>query len=636
MLIDDAIVVIENIYRHMDMGKSPMQAALEGTQEIGLAVMATTFTIVAVFLPVAGMTGIVGQFFKEFGLTVSYAVLISLLIAFTLTPMLASRFLTVHTNAFGDDILGRILAWWDRGFQRFQSIYLALLNKALEWRKTTVAISAAFFAGSLLLATLLGSTFIPQTDQGEFVLAARSDPGLALKVKEQTAAQLEAYLRQRQEIKYVYTTISGDTINMYIKLVDKGERKLSAQALVQELRPVLQNVSGITLEMNTAGGLSAQKPLEVSIRGDNLAEVKKLANTVAEELKSIPGTVDVDTSFKEGKPNIRMHINRDLAADLGVSVQKISETLWTFLTGTVVTQYQEGSDQFDVRLQLKEGERAGFPDLTGVYVGSSKPDANGSSLLVPLTQLVSFQYSASPATITRMDRQQEVKVTSNLAGGSLGDIQNILNEQKKLFNIPSGYIVETVGEAERMNESAASIIFALALAAVFIYLVLAAQFESFVDPLSIMFSLPMAIIGAILALLLCGSELSIMSMIGIIMLMGLVTKNAILLIDFTKQIRSTGVTRYEALMQAGEIRLRPILMTTSAMVFGMLPVALTISGAEDRAPMAQAIIGGLITSTLLTLILVPVVYTLFDDARTWVQKRRHGAKATETMLKESV
>jgi hydrophobe/amphiphile efflux-1 (HAE1) family protein len=624
MLIDDAIVVIENIYRHMDMGKTPMQAALEGTQEIGLAVMATTFTIVAVFLPVAGMTGIVGQFFKEFGLTVSYAVLISLFIALTLTPMLSSRFLTAHISTFGSDRISRVLAWWDAWFKSFQSAYLVLLRAALQRRKLTIAFAALIFFGSLALTSFLGSTFMPVTDQGEFVLAARTDPGLSLEAKGQIAGQLEQLLQPRKEIKHTYTTISDDTINMYIKLVPKEERKLSAQELVQELRPVLQGVSGVILEMNTAGGLNAEKPLEISVRGDSQEEVKKLANIVAAELRNIPGTVDVDTSLKEGKPNIQIHINRDLAADLGVSVQTISETLWTLLTGTIVTQYQEGSDQFDVRLRLGQGERSAFPDLDGVYVESSKTDTNGVRMLVPLTQLVAFEYSASPTMITRVDRQQEIKVTSNLAGASLGDIQKILNEKKAQMSIPPGYKAEFVGEAERMNDSFTSIVVALALAVVFIYLVLAAQFESFLDPLSIMFSLPMAIIGAILALLIAGSELSIMSMIGIIMLMGLVTKNAILLVDFAKQIRSTGVSQFEAFMKAGEIRLRPILMTTFAMIFGMLPLALAISGAEDRAPMAQAIIGGLITSTLLTLILVPVVYSLFDDVREWVVGRRQA------------
>lgn len=634
MLIDDAIVVIENIYRHLDMGKPPIQAALEGTQEIGLAVMATTFTIVAVFLPVAGMTGIVGQFFKEFGLTVSYAVLISLFIALTLTPMLSSRFLTAHTSTFGSDLIGRILAWWDRGFHRFQAVYMVLLQSALRRRWVTVFIACFIFGGSLALATLLGSTFLPQTDQGEFSVSARVDSGLPLEVKGYTAAQLEQVLSQRKEVKHTYTTISDDKIDVFVKLVPKGDRELSAQNLMQDLRPSLQEIPGITLEINaTAGVNGGQKPLTISVRGDNLDEVKKLANAVAAELKNVPGTVDVDTNFKEGKPNIQLYINRDLAADLGVSAQKISETLWVLLTGSVVTQYQEGSDQFDVRLQLQEGERAGFPDLTGFYVESNKFDAAGSRLLVPLTQLVTFEYAASPTTISRKDRQQEIMVEANLAGGSLGDIQKSINEKKPQLNIPPGYKVEFIGEAENMNDSFTSIVLALALAVVFIYLVLAAQFESFIDPLSIMFSLPMAIIGAILALLIAGSQLSIMSMIGIIMLMGLVTKNAILLVDFAKQIRSTGVGRLDALLQAGQIRLRPIMMTTSAMVFGMLPVALTISGAEDRAPMAQAIIGGLITSTLLTLILVPVVYTLFDDAREWVLNYRQKPKRVSVEVK---
>jgi len=364
-------------------------------------------------------------------------------------------------------------------------------------------------------------------------------------------------------------------------------------------------------------GMSGGKPVSLVIQGTSLDKLAEIAEQVERIVASTPGAADVTSSYEAGKPDAKIMVNRDKASDLGVSTSGIASTLQTMFNGTVVSSYKEGEDSYDVRLMLAPSDRASLTDVNNVYIASSNRDKNGQAIMVPLSQVTKTEYATSPTQIKRYDRQPQITISANLDGKTLGDFNKELNKKLAEVKLPDGYKFVATGQTQNMNDAFTGIIMALAMAVLFIFFVLAAQFESYIDPFAIMLALPLAIIGAILGLLFMHSQLSMMSLIGIIMLMGLVTKNAILLIDFAKQRIAEGVERNQALVEAATVRMRPILMTTAAMIFGMLPLALGIGpGAETRAPMAHAIIGGLITSTMLTLVVVPVVYTLLDDFTT--------------------
>lgn len=630
ILIDDAIVVIENIVRHMEMGKGKLEAAREGTEEIGLAVTATTLTLVAVFVPVGMMTGIVGQFFKQFGLTVAFAVLVSLLIAFTLTPLLSASFLDV-AHGQKANWLGRGIAAFNRWFDQLTIQYGRLLEYGLRRRGKVVALSLTLFVASLGLIPLLGAGFITRGDNGQFVIWADLDAGVSVDGAARTARGLEEIVRQLPETKLVYTVAGADKITTFVQIGGKSERTRSSEAIQGELREKLKGLPGIRASIVQKAGLKEGKPVELVVRGESTAVLEDLAELAQRAMEATPGAVDVASTYKPGKPDIQLQVRRDRAADLGVSAAGLADTVRTLFNGIVVGQLKDGDDRFDVRLRLRPEDRQGVRDLQGVFVPSKKKDVNEQAVMIPLGQVTEWVYSTTASEIRRYDRQKEIRLSANLEGQSLGQFNKELKKNLGVIPLPQGYEFLTIGESERMGETFTSMVLALLLAVSFIFFILAAQFESYVDPLSIMLSLPLAAIGAILGLLLMRSELSIMSMIGIIMLMGLVTKNAILLIDFAKRRMEEGVPCAAALVEAAQVRLRPIMMTTAAMIFGMLPLALGIGpGAESRAPMAHAIIGGLVTSTLLTLVVVPVMYSLLQDAKKHLQGegRRQAGKST--------
>ncbi|GAB6158513.1 hypothetical protein JCM39194_17130 [Desulfotomaculum varum] len=610
LLIDDAIVVIENIVRHLRLGKSPLEAARDGTGELGLAVTATTLTVVAVFLPVGMMTGIVGQFFKQFGLTVVFSVLVSLFVAFTLVPVLASRCLKNEEHMPRGPV-GKFLIWFNRGFDKITGYYADFLKVALRNRKKTLGIALLLFLGSLMLIPLLGSTFVPNSDIGELYVVADLDAGLSMAAAGKVTAEMEKVLQGYPEVTKLYTTVTNERANIFVKLVDKHHRDKTIDQLAMDMRHQLNAIPGVKVTVNQQAGLSDGAAIQFRLLGDDLDQLQVYAEQAQKIMESIPGTVDVTSSYKPGKPEGQVQIKRDAAADLGVSTAGVADTLRTMFNGAVVSQYEDGDDRFDVRVRLAENQRQNLTDLSNIYL----PGAQG---LVPLSQVTETVFATSPSQINRFDRTKEIVLSCNTDGSiSMGEFNKIFKERvAREMNLPPGYSFYEGGDAERMGETFTAMLLALVTAVLFIFFILAAQFESYIDPFSIMLSLPMAVVGAILALLIVGSDLSIMSMIGIIMLMGLVTKNAILLIDFTKQERARGVERNEALRKAALTRLRPIVMTSTAMILGMMPLALALGpGAEGRAPMAHAIIGGLITSTLLTLVVVPVIYTLLDDLK---------------------
>ena len=623
LLIDDAIVVIENITRHLQMGKSPWEAARDGTSEIGLAVMATTLTIVAVFLPVGMMTGEVGQFFKQFGLTVVFSVLVSLLVSLTLVPLMASRYLH-DEEQLPIGIVGRFIDWFNKQFDRLALLYVRCLKVVLVHRWKTVVLSLALFVGSLALVPFLPSNFVSSPDLDEFSVVAELDSGLSLAAAREVTDKMEELIRNSPDVRKVYSTTTAEKSYIYVKTTNKNERNKTIFQIAADMRSKLSNLPGVqvTVYIKNFAGLE-EKTFVYSLLGEDLEKIRPYAEKTQQIMEEIPGTVDVTSSYKPGKPEAELGVIRDAASDLGVSPGNIAATLNTLFSGTIVSQYEEGEDRVDVRVGLGEAQRKNLEDLDNIYLPGAIDPASGISPMIALSQVARPQFNTASSEISRFDRSQEIQLSGNLDGISLGEFNNEFARRfQQEITLPDGCRLYAGGDAERMENTFTDMILTLLTAIFFIFFILAAQFESFIDPLSIMLSLPLAMVGAVLALLVMGSDLSMISAIGIIMLMGLVTKNAILLIDFTKKARAQGIKRNAALQQAASIRLRPILMTSLAMIFGMMPLAFGMGdGAEVRAPMAHAIIGGLVTSTLLTLLVVPVVYTLLDDLKVYFGKQ---------------
>jgi len=622
LLIDDAIVVIENIFRHMRQGETPIEAAKAATNEIGLAVMATTFTIVAVFVPVAFMPGIVGRFFYQFGITVSVSVLVSLFVAFTLTPMLSSRWLKREDEALNrqGNVIQKGLYYFNHAFTVMSEKYQRAIRWSLGHRKIVLFGALGVFFFSFFLMRFLGSSFFPTMDRSEFNIGVSAAPGSSLEQTSRVCSTIEGVVQKLPETTLTFTTIGAGTDpvtigNVMVKLVKKKDRKRGVLEIIDDVRGKLKYVPGANLSFSieqVAGG--GGKPVIMSVRGDNMTELEGIANKVEYIVRTTPGAADVENSLEKSKPELRIRIDREKASDLGVNVGLIAATARAMVDGYVATEYQEGDERYDVRVRLRKEDRTSLENVKDLTVLSNKNTDDGSNLLIPVSFVANIDQGSGSSRIYRYDRQREIRVDANLAGRLLGPVLGDIVKRTKELNVPPGYSVRVSGEGEFQSESFADIFLALALAIVFVYIVLAAQFDSFRLPFAIMLALPMSLIGAVFALLVFRSSLSVMSLIGIIMLMGLVTKNGILLVDYTNVLRDRGLERTDALVKAGATRLRPILMTTFAMIFGMIPVAFAFGeGSEFRAPMGQAVIGGLLTSTFLTLFVVPVVYSVLED-----------------------
>jgi len=451
------------------------------------------------------------------------------------------------------------------------------------------------------------------------MIELKAAPGSSLEQTSSLALQIEKILSERSEVQTVLTTIgSGNnpvtTGSILVKLVSKKERNKNDKEIMAEVRTRLKYLPGgdFSFTVQTMGG--NEKPVSLSIRGEDLNKLSEIADKVEAIVKSTAGTVDVENSLEISKPEVRVQVNREKASDLGVNPYLIASSIRSMVDGYVATQFQAGDEQYDVRVRLQKSDRTKLSDINSLTFKSNKNRQDGSTLIVPLGDVATITEGTGPSQINRYAKQKEIRVGANLSNRLLGEALADINKRVKELKLEPGYSIEVVGEGQQQEESFANMLLSLALAIVFVYIVLAAQFDSFVYPFSILLALPMSIIGAVIFLLIFGSSISVISLTGIIMLMGLVTKNGILLVDYTNVLREKGLSRFEALIQAGPTRLRPILMTTFAMIFGMMPVALALGeGSEFRAPMGQAVIGGLITSTLLTLFIVPVVYTMLDD-----------------------
>ncbi len=646
ILVDDAIVVIENIYRHLEMGKGKRQAALDATSEIGFAVIATTMSIAAVFVPVAYMQGIVGRFFFQFGMTVSAAVLISMLVSFTLTPMLASRIMRsehappsrgVFAMIFAP--IGKLFRPFKTGFNRMfagvERVYAAILRWCLRFPWTTLAMAITAMVGSVFLVTQVKSEFIPNDDRSEFAINIEMPTGTRLGPTIATTRAISEDVRQNlPDVQDTFTTIGGgaqgqvNRAKITVTLTKPHDRDFSQFDAMNWVRERMADVQGaiITVEkIDPIGGDSGfrSQPIQYSIRGNNLDEVVAAADALKAELAKTGKFVDLDTTYRGGKPELAIHVDRNKAADQGVPVATIASTVRSLMAGDTVSTLKDGASVYDIILQMPEDQRQNLESLANLKVRSARGE------LIDLANLVTLEREEGPSEIERQDRMRQVLVLADLKGISTGEAQKIVEDAVARV-VPEHLTTGWMGNTEMMIDSFISMLLALGLAVILVYMILAAQFDSLIQPITIMVSLPLSVIGAFGGLYLTDMSLNLFSFIGIIMLMGLVTKTAILLVDFANSEREAGKPLFEALVAAGVVRIRPIFMTAGATIFGMLPVAMALGeGGQARAPMAVCVIGGMITSTALTLVVIPVVYLLFDRMVTnmqmsWVSRKFFG------------
>jgi HAE1 family hydrophobic/amphiphilic exporter-1 len=510
--------------------------------------------------------------------------------------------------------LDLFLSWFNGLFEKMAAVYCSLLDRLLKRRLITIAVVLALLFGSFSLLPRLGTEFIPQQDQNELVVAGNLDSGLNLAAASNINNEMLAIIKKNPEVVKTLSTVTTDQISYYVQLVDKSKRKRTVWQIASAVRNDLQQLPGVQSSVSTgsSGGGGGSKTVVFDLMGDNRDQLQSLAVTAQRIMSSIPGAVDVGSSYRPGQPEVQLQVKQDAASDLGVSVNEVGTIMNTLLTGAVVGHYDDGDDRYDVRVRLGEGDRKDINDLNGIYI----PSQNNSNM-IPLSQVTQMVFGSSPSSLEKFDKEDTIEISCNLDGVAQGDFNSaFLKKVAQEMPLPAGYQFFAGGTSEMMSEGFGSLGQALILGILFMFFVLAAQFESFIDPLAVILSLPLAMIGAILGLLVGGSHVSMMSFIGIIMLVGLVAKNAILLIDFAKSELRKGTGRTEALLRATRTRFRPIMMTSLVMVLSMFPTALALGqGAELRAPMAQAIIGGMITSTLLTLIIVPIIYTILDDIR---------------------
>lgn len=612
IVIDDAIVVLENIFRHIEQyGKSAYDAAIDGLREIGLAVTATTTSLLVIFLPIAFMRGMSGRFFYEFGLTTAFAIAVSLLISFTLTPMLAARFLGKKPH---DDrsLVERFWKWLD-------DRYAALVRFSLHHRWVIGLVAVAVIASAVPIAKRLGTDFMPLDDRGEIQVELQLPSGVTLESARAAVETIERDLRSvrgvAKTLMQIGSSVSDDVTGAktYVALVPLEERDFSQFEVQRDIRRILKRYPEIISSASAIGGSfggGRSATFQYDIVGPDLDRLTEYSDTIVAKLRDQSGFADVSTSLVARKPEARIIIDRQKAADLGISVADIATTLRAFVGGEVVTKYREGSEQYDVWLRLDKTFRDDASALGTLTVLSAK------GVSVPLAQVTQIEYGKSPSVIDRFNRQRRVSLYANLDGVDIGTATATIDRMVKQLDMPLGYAPVKIGRSKVMAESMNNLLMAFALAFIFIYIVLAAQFESFVHPITILLSLPLTIPFALLSLLMTGETINLYSLLGVFMLFGIVKKNGILQVDYANTLRDRGEPLEKAIVEANKARLRPILMTTMTLVAGMIPIALgTGPGAAARASMAKSIVGGQILSLLITLLVVPVGYHLFESVK---------------------
>jgi HAE1 family hydrophobic/amphiphilic exporter-1 len=633
VVIDDAIVVLENIYRHQEEGEEPFAAALSGTREIALAAMAATFSIAAVFIPVAYMKGMIGQFLFEFGISVASAILISLFVALTLTPMLCSRILKVRPTH------GRVYEALERSFNALENTYSRSLDWVLRHKIITLFTATAVLAASFLLVPFIGAEFAPPEDMSSFMITTKAPVGTSVEAMEKLMMQLDRITLSQPEIRSGFMAINFEgrgKVNegiMFLRMYKPYEREATQHEVVQRLRREFAEVEGIQafvteFSFYAVSSEGAEAAFAYSIRGPELAELARVGNRVIERLSAEPGFVDLNHNLDLEQPQLFVRVDRERAHDLGLDAATVYETVYSLVAGREVGSYTAQGKRYDVQIKIRPDQILTPEDIGALQVRSRTGE------MVRLDTVVRIEHGVGPININRTNRERSLLLTGNLENiplnRALETVEAVLAEE-----LPDGYHAKATGQAEEMEESMNSLFFAIGLAVLIVYMLLASQFDSLIHPFTIMFALPPALVGALLALLVTGYTINIMSVIGIILLFGLVTKNSILLVDLTIQKQETGLDREAALREACPIRLRPILMTAVSMIFGVLPVALALGeGGEARAPMAVATMGGMITSTFLTLFLVPVVYAYMDRFATFF--RGHESRSRQEMVGDLV
>jgi HAE1 family hydrophobic/amphiphilic exporter-1 len=648
ILIDDAIVVRENIVRHVEMGKDHVQASHEATDEIGLAVAATTFSIVCVFVPVAFMQGIAGQWFKPFALTIACSVLVSLFVSFSLDPMLSAYWPDPQLEAHERKnpvarTLDRFNAWFDRQADRYKGV----IAWALDHRLAVLGIVAVAFFGAIALQVLFGGGgFIPESDVSEINLSLETPPGSNLNYTALKARELAAIASAHKEVAYTYTTIgsstgsgSVDTGSVYVKLVPKKKRRMSQQQFAQVIRREIQRVGGVTAYLATSGGPGGvTRQIQLQLGGQNLETLNRAALAMENEIRQVPGAVDLGLSTRGQRPELVVQLNRGLASTLGLNVGQVAQSLRPAFAGIKAGDWIDPLGKTrDVTVRLAPSARENLTDIEQLPLVVTPSAAGGGATaspagvpaqaavagtpsILPLGQVATVTRSSGPAQIDHLNRDKVVTVGANVQGRSLSEVMGDVTKRNARLQLPPGVKLSQGGDVKNESEVFTKIFAALALAVLLMYLILVVQFGSFLDPLAILLSLPLSLVGVVLILLITGDTLNLMSLIGVILLMGIVAKNAILLIDFAKWNHEQGMPLRDALIEAGRVRLRPILMTTIALIAGMIPVALGVGeGADFRAPLGRAVIGGTITSTFLTLLVIPTIYEIMVG---WREKVR--------------
>jgi HAE1 family hydrophobic/amphiphilic exporter-1 len=666
ILIDDAIVVRENIVRHVEMGKDHVQASHDGTNEIAMAVAATTFSIVAVFAPVAFMQGIAGQWFKPFALTIACAVLVSLFVSFSLDPMLSAYWPDPQLEAHErKNVIARALDRFNQWFDRQADRYKRVIAWALDHRLAILVIVAVAFFGAIALQVFFGGGgFIPESDRSEINLALQTPPGSNLNYTSIKAREIMAIARRHPQVAYTYTSIGSstgsgdvDTGSIYIKLAPKKQRDVSQQELARQIRHEAQRIGGATVALSQGGPGGNQKQIQIQLRGQDMPTLTRAALAIENEMRKVPGATDIDLSTRGERPELEIRLNRGLAGTLGLNVATVAQSLRPAFAGVDAGDWVDPLGKTrDVTVRLAPEARTNLTDIEKLPLmvvpgggtagagsaatagapsgGGSTTGTGGAPQLIPLGQVATIVRSTGPAQIDHLDRDKVVTVGANVEGRSLSEVTRDLGRRMRGVQIPPGVTLSQGGDVKNQTDVFTKIFAALGLAILLMYLILVVQFGSFLDPLAILLSLPLSLVGVVLMLLITGDTLNLMSLIGVILLMGIVAKNAILLIDFAKWNHENGMPLREALIEAGRVRLRPILMTTVALIAGMIPVAIGAGeGADFRAPLGRAVIGGTITSTLLTLLVIPTVYEILvgmrEKVRGWFGRREKPAKRAE-------
>jgi hydrophobic/amphiphilic exporter-1 (mainly G- bacteria), HAE1 family len=625
ILVDSSIVVIENIHRHLQQGEPAKEAALHGRAEIGLATMAIAAADIVVYVPIAFMSGQVGQLFRQYGLTVVAATIFSLFISFTLTPMLASRWLA-HDHESSSP-LARFGRWWDARFDRVAALLESLVPRAVEARWLVLAASLALVvvAASLIQFRMIGQEYVPAEDDSNFFVNMRTPPGTTLDAADRSARQLEQALDGIPEVVAVFSTVFGagagvgggnSGANITVQLVPKTERNRSVFEVINEIRGMGRQIPNVTVGANVASPLpgGGGSNININVIGPDVDAVTQGANQVQAVAADVPGLVDVQNQAVAGRPELRIVLDNVRLAQMNVTAQQVTDALRTTLGGRVVTVLRPGGrPQQDITLVASDADRtdlnnlASIPIRGGALQGQTVP-------VVTLGQVATLGSGTGPFEINRIDRNRTMEVRGTVSGRPLGDTAADLRAAVNSVALPPGYSVQLRGSVNQLNNALAALGQAMVLAVILEYMLLVALYQSWFYPLVLMFSVPLGLVGSMFALFITGNTINIFSLIGLIMGFGLVAKNGILLVDFTNMLREQGLERTQALAQAVRIRLRPILMTSATMVFGMFPLALKLeSGAESRAPMAVVVIGAIIMATLLAVVVIPAVYTMFDD-----------------------